>query len=228
MNRSRAVAVAAIWLAVCVNSLHAQDLSRYRGYILDSSLDTVRSVGGARITDTRTVHERPARIQELEWRSPYVSSGEEKADPVRTLTFLFYNDALFQITADYDESRIAGLTVADLVATLSSTYGTPVLASARAGVRRTTSVPPDMPVLAAWESPSTSVLLLRASYSSGLQLVLVSKTLAAQAKTAGREAERLDVVEAPRRELDRQRQEADEAEASRIKTRDTNKAAFRP
>ena len=228
MNRSRAVAVVAIWLTIGVSSLHAQDLSRYRAYVLDSSLDAVRSIGGVRATDARTVHARPARIQELEWRAPYVSSGEEMADPVRTLTFLFYNDALFQITADYDESRIEGLTVADLVATLSSTYGTPVPAAARAGVRRSTSVPSDMPVLAAWESPTTSMLLLRAAYSSGLQLVLVSKTLAAQAKSAIREAERLDVTEAPRRELERQHQEAVEAEASRIKTRDTNKAAFRP
>lgn len=228
MNRSRAVAVVTIWLAIGVSSVHAQDLSRYRAYVLDSSLDAVRSAGGTRVTGVRTVHERPARIQELEWRSPYVSSGAEMADPVRTLTFLFYNDALFQITADYDESRIEGLTVADLVAALSSTYGIPVPASARAGVRRTTSVPPDMPVLAAWESPTTSMLLVRASYSSGLQLVLVSKTLAAQAKSAVREAERLDVTEAPKRELERLQREAVEAEASRIKTRDTNKAAFRP
>jgi hypothetical protein len=228
MNRSRAVAVVAIWLAIAVSSLHAQDLSRYRAYVLDSTLDAVRSAGGARVTDSRIVHERPARIQELEWRAPYVSSGAELADPVRTLTFLFYNDVLFQITADYDESRIEGLTVADLVATLSSTYGTPVPASARAGVRRTTSVPPDVPVLAAWESPTASMLLLRPSFSSGLQLVLVSKALSAQAKIAVREAERLDVTEAPRRELERLRQEAVEAEASRLKTRDTNKAAFRP
>jgi hypothetical protein len=228
MNRSRAVAVAAIWLAIGVNALHAQDLSRYRAYVLDSSVDAVRAAGGARVTDARIVHERPARIQELEWRSPYASTGAEMADPVRTLTFVFYNDALFQITADYDESRIEGLTVAELVATLSSTYGTAVPASGRARVRRTTSVPSDMPVLAAWESPTASMLLLRASYSNGLQLVLVSKTLAAQAKIAVREAERLDVTEAPRRESERLHQEAAQAEASRIKTRDTNKAAFRP
>jgi hypothetical protein len=228
MNRSRAVAVVAICLAIGVNTLHGQDLSRYRAYVLHSSVDAVRSAGGTRVTEARIVHARPARIQELEWRSPYVSSGVEMADPVRTLTFLFYNDALFQITADYDESRIEGLTVADLVAAVSSTYGIPVPASARAAVRRTTSVPPDMPVIAAWESPTTSMLLLRASYSSSLQLVVVSKALAAQAKSAVREAERLEVIEAPRRELERQHQEAAEAEASRIKTRDTNKAAFRP
>ena len=84
MNRSRAVAAAAVWLAIGVSSLSAQDLSRYRAYVLDSSLETVRSTGGSRVTDTRTVHARPARIQELEWRSPYVSSGAEMADPVRT------------------------------------------------------------------------------------------------------------------------------------------------
>ena len=47
----------------------AQELSRYRAYILESSLESVISVSGARAADVKTLHERPAKIQELEWRA---------------------------------------------------------------------------------------------------------------------------------------------------------------
>jgi len=228
MIRAKAVVLIAVWLALGGDALHAQDLTRYRSYVLGSSLDAVVATSGTRIADARVRHERPASIRDLEWRAPYVSSGAAMADPVRTLTFRFYNDGLYQITVDYDPARIEGLTVADIVATLSTTYGAPVPPSARAGARRTVDVPQDIVVLTAWDSPATSVLLLRGSYSSGLQLVLVSKALATQAKVAIKEAERLDMIEAPRRESERLKQQEVEADASRDKTRDTNKAAFRP
>jgi hypothetical protein len=228
MTPAKVIAPIVVWLALGGESVHAQDLSRYRSYALDSSLEAVISASGTRASDAKIRHERPARILELEWRAPYVSSGAEMADPVRTLTFLFYNDALYQITADYNPARIEGLTVAAIVATLSSTYGAPAPTSARAGARRAVDFPQDMTLLTAWESPATSVLLLRGSYSSGLQLVLVSKALGTQARSAIREAERLDVIDAPRRESERRKQEAVDADASRDKTRVTNKAAFRP
>jgi len=228
MNRVPAMALAAIWLSLGGDTLHAQDLSRYRGYALDSSMAAVIAASGTRVTDAKTRHERPATIRELEWHAPYVSAGAEMADPVRTLTFLFYNDALYQITADYDAARIEGLTVADVVTTLSATYGAPVQTSARFGASRTADLPQNMIVLSAWDSPAASILLLRGAYSSGLQLVLVSKPLGMQAKIAIREAERLDVIEAPRRESERRKQEAIDADASRNKAREANKAAFRP
>ena len=228
MNRARALAAIVTWLAFGGTALDAQDLSRYRVYALDSSLSDVLAASGRRASDAIIRHERPARISELEWRAPYVTSGTEMADPVRALTFLFYNDGLYQITADYEPARIEGLTVADIVASLSSAYGAPVPAAARSRVRQTTSVAQDMTLLAAWESPTTSMLLVRAPFSSAVQLVIVSKQPGAQAKVAIREAQRLDVVEEPRRELQRRQQEEIEAEAARTRTRDTNKAAFRP
>src|SRR5688500_9772419 len=64
----------------------AQDISRYRAYVLESSLDSVAMASGARAADAKTLHERPATIQELEWRAPYVDSRNTLADPVREIS----------------------------------------------------------------------------------------------------------------------------------------------
>ena len=213
-------------MTMAVQPATAQDLARYRAYALNTSVESVIAISGSRPGDVKTRHVRPARIQQLEWSAPYVSVGAQMADPVRTLTFMFYNDALYHITADYDRDRVAGLTVDEMVATISATYGTPVPVPARVAGRQV--LPVGTVVLAGWEDGSTSVLLVRRAYSSDLQLMLVWKALAASATRAITEAERLDVVEAPRRDAERRQQDAVEADAAREKARTTNKAAFRP
>lgn len=219
------VLLAALILVFSPHLGAAQDLSRYRAYVLDSSLASIVTTSGARAADARTLHERPARIQELEWRAPYVGFGTELADPVRGAIFSFYDDSLYQIVVTYDRSRTDGLTNGDIIASLAEVYGEPVLASSRS---RPAAALPDALVLAQWDSPGSSVTLLRGSYSPEYQLVLLSKASSARAQTAIREAGRLDAIEAPRRELERRNKDAAEATAARDKIRTTNKAAFRP
>jgi hypothetical protein len=228
MNSARALFVVAVGVAFSGHPASAQDLSRYRAYVLESSLDTVITASGARLADAKSLHQRPAKIQELEWRAPYVSSGGELADPVREVAFTFYNDALYQVVVSYDRDRTEGLTNSDIVAALSATYGAPVLASARTRTSRPAEVLVDTIVVARWENASASLTLLRGSYSPELQLILVSKSLSTRARNAIREAGRLDAIEAPRRELEQRKQEVVDATAARNKTRTTNKAAFRP
>jgi hypothetical protein len=74
----------------------AQDLSRYREYVLGLSLEAVVAASGAHPTDAMTVHERPATIRRLLWRTPNVRSGEFSADPERHVALSFYNDALYK------------------------------------------------------------------------------------------------------------------------------------
>ena len=113
-----------------------------------------------------------------------------------------------------------------MVTTISATYGVPVPVPARVAGRQV--LPVGTVVLAGWEDGSTSVLLVRRAYTSDLQLMLVWKALAAPATSAITEAERLDVVEAPRRDAERRQHDAVAADAAREKARTTNKAAFRP
>jgi hypothetical protein len=227
MNRMRPLAIA-LGLVLGGQLANAQDMSRYREYVLGSSLDAVAVAIGVGAADAKTLQERPAKIQQLEWRTPYVDSRNTQPDPVREITFTFYNDALYQVIVNYDRGRTEGLTNGDIVESLSGTYGAPALASARPRTRLPAEANLDTTVFAGWESAESVLTLLRGAYSPEVQLILISKPLSARARTAAREAIRLDAIEAPRREAAQRKKEAEDAAAARDKTRVANKAAFRP
>ena len=227
MNSTRPLVIA-VGLILGAQLAYAQDMSRYRAYVLESSLDSVVAATGARAADAKTHPERPARIQQLEWRTPYVDSRNTPADPVRDISFSFYNDALYQVVVNYDRDRTEGLTNSDIVESLSTAYGAPTLASARTRTSPPAEAFPDSIVLARWEDAESSVTLVRGSYTPEFQLILVSKPLGTRAQGAVREAIRLDALEAPRREAEQRKREAGDASAARDKTRTANKAAFRP
>lgn len=227
MNTARPFVIA-VGLILGGQLTFAQDMSRYRAYVLESSLDSVVAASGARTADAKTLHERPAAIQQLEWRAPYVDSRNTLADPVREISFTFYNDALYQVIVNYERDRTEGLTNSDIVESLSAAYGVPTLASARTRTSPPAEAFPDSIVVARWENAESLLTLIRGSYTPEFQLILISKPLSARARSAVREAIRLDAIEAPRREAEQRKKEAGDATAARDKTRIINKAAFRP
>lgn len=200
----------------------AQELSRYRNYLLLSSPEAVHAVGGGRPLDTRVVHVRPAKIEEMQWRAPY-ALADAAADPVREIVFSFYDDQLYQLVVHYDRDKTDGLTNRDIVDSLAATYGVPHSA---AGLRG--SAPINWLALARWDDADSSLVLLRDAYSPVFQLVMTAKSLAARARTAAAESKRLDAVEAPRLALERRQKDAAEASAAREAARQANKEAFTP
>jgi len=227
MNRAHVFIVAVTFLSVQTAS--AQDLSRYRDYVLESSVDTVAAASGVRATTAQTLHERPAKIQELQWRAPYVNTTTStSADPVREVAFAFFNDALYQVIVTYNRDRTAGLTNDDIIESLSASYGAPVLKTAIVRTEIPAGVILETIVLAQWSTAASSVTLLRDTYSPEFRLILSSKPLTARARTAIREAIRLDALDAPRLEAEQRKKDVAETDAARDKTRSTNKGAFRP
>ena len=226
MNRAHGFVVAVILLSG--QTVFAQDLSRYRDYVLESSVDTVAASSGLRATEAKTLHERPAMIQELQWRAPYVNPATTAADPVRDVAFAFFNDALYQVVVTYNRDRTAGLTNDDIIQSLSASYGAPVLKSAIARTGLPAGALLDNTVLAQWNTAVSSLTLLRDTYSPEFQLILSSKPLTARAQSAIREAIRLDALDAPRREVEERKKEVAETDAARDKARSANKDAFRP
>ena len=220
--------VIGVTLLVSAQTAFSQDMTRYRAYALDSSLDSVVAASGARPADVQTLHTRPATIQELTWRAPYVSSTAPLADPVRDITFSFYNAGLFQVVVTYDRDRTEGLTTKDVLEAVSAMYGVPAPGSARTGTPPSREAFPDSIVLARWESAESLVTLVRGSYTQEYQLILISKPLSTRARAAIREAVRLDAIEAPRRESEQRKKESLDASTAREKLRLVNKAAFRP
>ena len=231
--RSLVIAVALTLLIGQVTSLSgqvtsAQDLSRYRAYVLESSLDSVvAAASGARADDAKMLHERPATIQELEWQAPYFGSETTSADPVREIVFTFYNGALYQLVVNYDRDRTEGLSNSDVIESVSAAYGAPALAAGRR-ISPPPEALPDSIVLARWENTEAVLTLVRGAYAPEFQLILTSTSLGTRARSAIREAIRLDAVEAPRREAAQRKKDASDASAARDKTRVTNKEAFRP
>ena len=209
----------------------SEDQLRYREYALGSSLAMVAQTSGTAVTEARTLHERPAKIQTLRWRAPYGASDATAADPVRDILFHFADDALYRIVVTYDNTRVEGLTDSDLIDVLSIGYGEPALVS-KGVVARSASpgveLPSDTLVVARWDTAASSITLIRSMFSSGVQLVLTSSPLATAARTAITEAVRLDTTEAPQRELEARTRQAADATAAQAKARAQNKAAFRP
>ena len=220
--------VVVIGLLLSWQRVEAQDLTRYRSYALESSLESILAVSAGRAANVTTLHERPAVVRELEWRAPYVTSESARPDPVEAITFGFLDDALYQMVVTYSADRTSGLTNNDLIASLSGAYGTPARKSPARAVVVPKAVSYDSIVIAQWDSATSSLMLFRGAYSKEYQLVLLSKALSARASTAIRAAIRLDAAEAPRRELEQRTKDAADETAARDKARTDNKAAFRP
>ena len=220
------MAVVALGIVSATQPLSAQTLSSYRQYSLGNSLGAVLKASGARKDDSRTLHERPARISELEWRAPYVS-GADAQDPVRNVLFSFVDDELYRIVVTYDRDRMEGLTNADVIEAVARTYGA-IPMHERASDSPPVDMPADTTVVARWDDGASVLSLVRGGYSRELKLVLLSKGLGAEARRAIAEAIRLDAQEAPQRELDQRKKTDAEALISGEKARRTNKAAFRP
>jgi hypothetical protein len=221
-------------LSLTAPLLHAQDLGRHRDMSLGSNVAAVAGAHGLSSKAVKNVHERPALIQNLEWRSQrFLGESSTANDPLNDITFSFYNDQLFRIVANYDRVRTEGLTDADLIEAMTTAYGQPrPLQPARTAKRSPQSArnayADDEQVIARWEDAESAVTLLRTRYPAAVKLVVISKRLASLAQSAEVEAERLDRFEAPGREAARLRQEADDTRVSGEKARPANKAVFKP
>ena len=237
MLATRTLAITAVMLAVSVLPLHSQDKSGYREFLLGGTLPSISALAKVQATDARTIHDRPAILQELEWRPQYFVSGTSarQSDPVQKIVFSFYNDQLSKMVVDYDHDRTAGMTGDDMIEAISIAYGPaqkPLLKTAR-------TLPTEIDgesstVIARWGDADYSVILYRAadlygtSATSRFRLIVASPRLDALAHTADLQAVRLDLRDAPKRELARQKKDADDARLAREKARLANKAAFRP
>jgi hypothetical protein len=121
----RRLAIGALLLFLSTPAVRGQDLSRYRDFQLGSSLTSVAALSGAAASEPKTIHQRPALLQELEWRPPYFVRGSTTVqnDPIRRVVFSLYNAQLFRVVVDCDRQRTEGMTDADMVEALSAVYG---------------------------------------------------------------------------------------------------------
>lgn len=242
MWNARTLAACAFGVVLLTPGLEAQDqlasiatgapgVAQYRDFALKSSLAAVSTAAGVAASEAKMIHQRPAVLQDLEWRPSRWIAGTTSAstDPVEQIVFSFYNDQLFRVVVDYALDRTEGMTDADMIEAIGAVYGTPikrVAGTARmASQVETESGSP----LARWGDAGYTVVLYRASaYGYGFRLIVTESALERLARKATVDAARLDELDAPRVELARQKKERDAGRVVAAKARAVNKAAFRP
>lgn len=231
MMRSRTLAVCVGLVCCSIHALGEQDVSRYRNFDLGSDLASVSTLAGLTSSEARTIHERPAVLQDLEWTPSHWTSGSTAAstDPVEQILFSFYNDQLFRVVVDYGRERTEGMTPADMIEAISAVYGAPLPRTPReARVASRVEIESGSPQARWGNSEHTVVLYQTSSYGATFRLIVTDSRLENLARKAAAQAERLDDREAPQRELALQQNERAEARAAAAKARAANKSMFRP
>lgn len=204
--------------------LPAQDLTKYRGFSLGTSLASALKLSDLKLTDVKTIHARPVLIQEFTWWPSSSSGAYSRPDSVEQILFSFSNGELYRISVTYDRSSTKGLTTADMVKSISAKYGPatrveseidPII-NARFGMKQTS--------LASWEDSQFSVDLVRSSSIEGFGIVIYSKAVNTEVELASAQAVKLEEEERPEKEANQRKKEADALEA----TREKNQKSFRP
>jgi hypothetical protein len=209
--------------------LAAADLGTYREFKIGASTAEViaRATGSER--DVKTLHERPALLQELLWRPRYASSANSAdRDSVAAIVFSFIDNQLFRMVINYDRSRTEGLTNEDMITSLSAMYGPRSTRPAPTAPRPAFESLDTPTVIATWREGDATLSLNQSAYGGGFSLVITSIPLEALARKAQATAVTKDAREAPAREAARAKELADAARAAAQKTRTTNKDTFKP
>ena len=222
---------AAVGLLVVSTSkpLAAADPGTYREFRLGASTADVVARAGAAPRDVRTLHERPALLEELSWRPSYTSGRDtNERDSVAGIVFSFVDNQLFRMVIDYDRSRTEGLTNEDMIDSLTALYGPRSTAPVSAPARSAVDSLQTPTVLARWRQGETSIMLQQSPYGGGFGLVILSVPLETLARKAQATAVTQEAREAPAREAARAKAQADAEKAAAEKTRTTNKTTFKP
>jgi hypothetical protein len=223
---ARILALSFAWVVMSAPLLSAQDLSKYREFQLGMSLVAVGQKTGVTPV-ARGPHQPPELIQELIWQPPNGLATSPPGDSVRKVLLSFYNGELFRIAVSYEWERTEGLTVEDMIAALSSTYGPPIPPDSEIIPLLSRSSVGSDKIVAHWEDSQYSVNLIRPSYTSTFGLVMVSKRLDALVRAAMVAAVSLDDQQSFARAIGRKRSLEDEDHVRQEQARTRNKATFR-
>jgi hypothetical protein len=211
-------------LGTCL--LPAADFSSYRGFQFGMGLSRAAEQAGMKPSEAKLEYQRPVMIQLLDFQPNLFHSAAAKGDPVSEITLSFSNGELFRMAVVYDRYKVEGMTTEDMIQALSKTYGT--ASKPAAEIAYHSYYAETAPVVARWEDSAYSYNLIRAEDRSTFALVLYSKALDARAQTGMIEAARLDALEAPQKEADRAKKQAEDNQTEQEKSRLANKASFRP
>jgi hypothetical protein len=216
------VCLAALLLAAPM--LRAQDLSKYRTFSVGTSLVTVLRYTDQKLADVKVIHGRPALIQELTWWPPNLPGTSFRSDTVEQILFSFYNAELYKISVTYHRASTEGLTAEDMVKSISAKYGPATSAVPEVDSATNDHYEVRQQTVASWEDAQYSINLVRSSFTNGLELVIYSKRVNAEAEVAIANALKSEEGAGPQREAERQKKVTNDLEVMRQQ----NQKSFRP
>src|SRR5260370_35214368 len=224
MKTIRGLALCLIVMLFMPLLLHAQDLSKYRGFSFGMSPAAVLKQTDMKMADVKTLHSQPALIQELTWWLPMLPGNSYQADSVREILFTFCNGQLYRMSATYDRRAIEGLKTEDLVQSIAAKYGPPIKPATGIDVPSIAQQGSDDKVVAHWEDARYSLSLNQSYLANSFTLVMFSLQASAAADEAIAKAIKLEKQQGSQKQANRQKKEADELALARLK----NLQSFRP
>ena len=224
----RTVATSVLCSALFASLGGAQNLAKYRDFQFGMNLESVAKQIHMDASAAKITHQRPALIQTLEW-DQFSSAGLPVKDrSLRSIRFSFYNDELSKIVVTYDPGGTEGLTADDMIEAISAIYGPATRPDRTIAVSTFPAYEDNQKVLACWEDAQYSYNLFRSPYGNTFGLIAISKKLDLLASDSSREADRLDKLEAPGKELERQAKQEEDKRVTQEKARLISKPTFRP
>ena len=217
--RGAVVSLAMILLSAPL--IHAQDLSKYRDFAFGMSVATVSKQSDQQTAEVKVVHRRPGLIEESAWYPPQPFGSSRPAEPVGQILFSFYNGVLYRMVITYDSDAIKGLTDEDMTRALSAKYGVATKPVADVSFPTNPSYRATEQIIARWEDSRYSLDLFRPSSSHTFAVVMFEKSVDAQAAISIAASVQLEQQEAPQKEADRVKKQADDLEGERRKNIET-------
>jgi hypothetical protein len=211
-------------LLLAASLVQGQDLSKYRGFSLGTSLADVLKLSGQKLADVKTIHARPMLIQELSWWLFSSSGVSSQPDGVQQILFTFSNGALYKISVTYERSSTEGLTAEDMVRSISAKYGPITNVESEADIALNKAYDQKQGPVASWQDSQSSLELVRSLYGDRFGLVIYSRAANAAADLGTVEAVKLEEQQRPEKEAGEKKKEADALEVTRQK----NQKSFRP
>src|SRR5229473_4648284 len=154
--------------ALTITSAAAGDLSSYRAFHLGMDLQAVEKQAEMKTSEAKMIHQRPAVIQDLEWRPRRFPGPAPESDPVKDILFSFYNGQLFRMVVNYDRYRTDGLSPEDMIEAISATYGEAARPSGE--ILFPSAYSENVKVIACWEDARYSFNLVRSPFQPSFAL----------------------------------------------------------
>jgi hypothetical protein len=200
-----------------------QSLSAYRKFSLGTSLTALAKQIGQDPHHATLIHQTPAVIQQLKYwlnENPQYTGSPES---VSQILFSFYNSTLYRIAVTYDQDATEGMTDDDMVQAISSRYGIATRLYPESALPENDDEVISEMAIARWQNSGSSVTLVRSMGLNTFGLIVTSKPLDGEAAAAIAESLKMEQLQAPQKEIDRQKDEANKLEVARLK----NIKAFR-